>query len=918
MANARDFIREKMAAVAPHDPAIAKPKRTRMSAKEFIKTRNSKLKPVQKQKKQKPVKVKLDELNAEIELSPLGIGSESASSFDIAKAAQTFRGKLDGPFDPHTQALIDKAEASITGKLQKVQSFLPDKVISEDDLDAAIQQKVQQESQFSDLHIPPEFEVLRRNATPDISSEKNLVDILSAKAMARLGADVTSEFLIPSNADELALQAAFAMIPIVSKASKIPALFSNPKLLDFMGGADDLSNGMKKIPFGTGEKEAKAILSKLEIPENKSVFDDLMSIFARSGETTLTGRFSLKKVSDASKELGSNLLSYVANSQVSYGKASLFLDDLVALVKREGPAMGDNITTALDTGIKSGLSDGAKTLVVKARKELDDFGLFIKKHMDEAGMKVKDHRTGELRNFELKTDFFPRQPNVEVLGTKAGMLDEMNHLIKTGQVDELATQLGKTKEQTAFEIVSRMIERRSGFLTADDFLAPGGPFSVTPASAKYSRKFDIKNFIREPVKALDNHFQFMSKFVNRLKIFGPEDGKLGKLLQQMEEAGENADIAQTIAFNVLGRARCSQTMRNAMNFLGGLQVATKLSTASVANLPQGVVNSYLRSGSLGATMKGLGKAMTTEGKRFAQETGAVAKRVIDDYISMHTGVDEASTLFGAPKAVQLAKKLGDAVLSKTGFVKTEIANRIVSANAGREYAQELLGILVKSKGKSKLARKELELFGLDPDNLLKTGKLVKDDLLLFANNFVRRTQFVGDPLSLPMATLEPIGKELFRFKTFTFNQAKMLKEAMALRPATTPFRLMAVSNLIGVPMAALRSAIKGRGAEFLDSSRLAQSFEGFETIGGSGLPMDILLSGRFGARAAVSQLAGPTISDLATVAYGTSQAATGNPVPLARFALRSLPVVGTALSRKLFPSKKEKERRSKKRGSGAF
>jgi len=276
----------------------------------------------------------------------------------------------------------------------------------------------------------------------------------------------------------------------------------------------------------------------------------------------------------------------------------------------------------------------------------------------------------------------------------------------------------------------------------------------------------------------------------------------------------------------------------------------------VKNLQQGFSNSWFRSADFRNSIRGIAKALSSGGKELAEKSGATSNAVINDYIEDLTGAIQGRRGFG--------QKFANIILKGTLFRWSEQLNRRFAANIGSEYLQNNLIPKLKASPKDVDIRTELKTLGVSADKVLKDG-LTEDDILRAANSFSRETQFAADELALPLFWTTPEGRLITQFKTFSFNQAKLLNKSFKKSPIGTPLRIVALASTIGVTVSEISDFLRGKTKKEQETF-LNRAWGGFLTIGGYGLISDIAESeGRFGEKGLLQLLAGPTGGDVVEI-----------------------------------------------------
>lgn len=161
----------------------------------------------------------------------------------------------------------------------------------------------------------------------------------------------------------------------------------------------------------------------------------------------------------------------------------------------------------------------------------------------------------------------------------------------------------------------------------------------------------------------------------------------------------------------------------------------------------------------------------------------------------------------------------------------------------------------------------LKELGVNVEEAALRGFLSQDDLIQAAQSFVDATQFGGRTIDLPQFASSPMGKVLFQFKTFAYQQIRFLSKQIKTdmvsretRSVTRAFRnlfvLGAIFPMTGEVIADIRSLVTGskRPTKFFD-----RYMDNLASAGAYGLLWDFWKSAEAGREAEF--VAGPTLSE---------------------------------------------------------
>lgn len=603
---------------------------------------------------------------------------------------------------------------------------------------------------------------------------------------------------------------------------------------------------------------------------------------------------ALRKQGMNGKQLADDAMNFVQDSQVMAGKLqSKTLPDLMKLPEDIRAQIPDFLEPRPGKS-RPNLAGEARRVADGMRNQLKAIGRFLEKQ------DIEVIRDGKKSKFYAKNQFFPRSLDVEKLSGDLGVYhDELQHLLKTKQVDSMAE--GK-------QVLDAALKTRSNIFAPDDFTNFYGTKKLS--TIERPRIYTFKNVTNDPVENYVNYTSNVSRRINQIKYFGQKGEFLNQRLAEIGNEGGDANFAQGVMNRLLNQASKDESGTYLVKQLRAFQGATKLTRSAIPNLQQGIVNSYIRSQSEPSVVKGFKKAFSKEGVEFARKAGVVGNKEVDTYMEQIAGMSED---VDASSMEKIANWLG----KHSGFKKSEELNRIQAANIGREYINELAAKYVKNpKGKigTKTLKEELTGYRVDVERLGKTGKLTANEELHAANKFVGETQFGTKPLGTPaIFNSSAFGKVAGQFSMFPVQQGRLVLDAVKRHPVKTAPVILGTSVGIGAPLGMVSNMAAGKkpvDADPKDNASKAMAkfvLQAVMNSGALGKAGSIVNAADYGAEAVMGQLTGPTISETGKLIYNARQASKGNVKPLARQALSQIPFVGKAASNILLPSKKKKK-----------
>jgi len=369
-----------------------------------------------------------------------------------------------------------------------------------------------------------------------------------------------------------------------------------------------------------------------------------------------------------------------------------------------------------------------------------------------------------------------------------------------------------------------------------------------------SRSRNIPWYDRNLNSALGHYYMEAAKGSVNMKAFGKNLDDGYAMIDKIRLEKGNWEMAQEL----LGRYTNPRAYPRPQGFARGLLTAQSI--MKLNPLTTLVNYSQTLATALETTPKATLKAMFMGERDFSQRTGAIASAAMKDIMELHGG----STGVGA------------FYMRNIGFRTSEIHLRSLAANAGKFHAMDSFSLLQKGE-RVGYANRQLRKMGVDPQTALERGRLTDDELLRAGKRVSDMTQFRGDEFDLPFKWLGPEGRVITQFKTFVFNQGRLLKRTVVDETLAGNMRPL-VFALTAYPLI-------GAGYDLLiDQIILGKEppeslpgwyFEGIASVGGLGLLSNAWESSEYGKKAVLEAMGGPTVSDFATVASDAHDLLTG-------------------------------------------
>ena len=410
-----------------------------------------------------------------------------------------------------------------------------------------------------------------------------------------------------------------------------------------------------------------------------------------------------------------------------------------------------------------------------------------------------------------------------------------------------------------------------------------------------ARRYSLTDHEHDAIAAHTRYMNDALKRLNEVEQFGPKFEKARDLVAGLgQETGDDASMwmAKTYLEKVTGKNLYGEDVNPLLGPLSsavrGIQTGLKLGQAVIANASQSVMTDMVVGH--GNLVRGFQAARTQHGKEFGRLAGATIDQTMRDM---------ESTIGRNPFA--------NAVLKYTGFTSVEQYNRMLAANSGRAFAQDLVEKLrTGTPGTGDELKRHLRKMGIEPMDVVGRGyKLTLDEELKAARSVIQRTQFSVRPQDLPLFWTGPFGSLVTQFSSFGFKAAKAINDDLlheAYKGNFKPLARMALlAPIAGEVVRDVQHFTKGKEQKDRPTglARLADNASG---VGAFGLFADAAISGSRGELGVARRIMGPTVSDAAV--FGGA-VLSGNWKQLGKQTAQNVPVIGSPLRNALFPPKEE-------------
>lgn len=329
-----------------------------------------------------------------------------------------------------------------------------------------------------------------------------------------------------------------------------------------------------------------------------------------------------------------------------------------------------------------------------------------------------------------------------------------------------------------------------------------------------------------------------------------------------------------------------------------VETITKLALGAIAQPSQilsGGVRTNLRSGLVGfmRTLANMPGAYD-----FGLRTGAILPSIVRESEETLTG------------------KMGTGFLKKVGFSGADTFVRVVNAMQGASFAEQQAGKLamlsrqevtpIVQRQMANIERKLMQL-GLDPRAIVGRGGTLNETELLKAGQHVAGdVSFWGDSLSLPEFWKSNPGRFLTQFKSFAFQQSKMIKDYV-IKPAMkgdlgplARFAILAPSG--GLVISQVKQAIRMRKPQERNAAEALM--DATANGAGFGIMYDAFSATKYGTGGVLGFMAGPHIGGTITKGWlAAGQALRGDPRMLERYLIETgLPVTTAVIAPRALPA----------------
>ena len=371
------------------------------------------------------------------------------------------------------------------------------------------------------------------------------------------------------------------------------------------------------------------------------------------------------------------------------------------------------------------------------------------------------------------------------------------------------------------------------------------------AGLQHERPDWIPEFARmkDPMAELVLYINNAERRLTEAKRFGIKDEKIKELISGIYDEGGDAGFAKALFDRYAGKDIQESLWQDLSRVVNNFQVLTKLTFASIANASQPV--NTLMFTNFKSFAKGFQRALTQEGRDFALKTGAALESTIRQIM------EEAGGAYG-----NWAQKS----LKYTGFTATEKFNRILSANMGKVFVEDIVAKGMKRGSFKDIEIRALKKLALNPEKILANKGLSERELLTAGKLVSDITQFRHGAMELPLWWTSAGGRIVTQFKKYAYNQTRFLWENMVKEAGKGNLKplliFLTAFPVLGEMVGDVRALIGAKKRPSFKEQPIQRLIENISWVGGMGIALDYLRALRYRG-GSFSFLGGPTFGTVA-------------------------------------------------------
>lgn len=457
------------------------------------------------------------------------------------------------------------------------------------------------------------------------------------------------------------------------------------------------------------------------------------------------------------------------------------------LTKAEGKIVHD-----LLKGVRSkGPREQVQTSI-KIRSVLDDTIAFAEAN----GVPVVGYRQ----------NYVPQIIKEGVLDTDKGRAILINHLVKTGQVEDFTAAVDVTKSfiRDRFHNIFNKIPKKT-------------PVKIA-GKVELSRRYDLPPEIylggdgKNLLEALSIYTHQVTLRVGRIKAFGVDNQRLEPIIKRLIKDGEDEQFIRNTINTLQGDKplsfRASPKFNNIVGISRAIESVLLLGYAGAAQMAQ----ITFTNGLVGPAnvIKGIRNLIVNQSTREMVSSSAVVSDTMSKYILEQFGT-----------ATGVARKVSETALRLYGVLGIDRLGRVVAGASGGEYlislSKQLAKEGIKNTSKSKLIQRQLRELDLSPQVMLRNIKAGKkpftDSNLRVAMKRVSDiTQFRSRPGDLPLWFQSDHARLVTQFKSFLFQSGSAINRIIIQEAKRGNFKPLiiagSISPFVGAGVQELRQSMK--------------------------------------------------------------------------------------------------------------
>lgn len=432
---------------------------------------------------------------------------------------------------------------------------------------------------------------------------------------------------------------------------------------------------------------------------------------------------------------------------------------------------------------------------------------------------------------------------------------------------------------------------------------------------EHAREFNLPGW-KKDLSSLEKHLTEMGKRIARAQELGAEDvasinTPISKLIEKVSSEGGDSALVKRNIMRILERDNIPSHEATVIS----KAVQTYMTTTKLQRMAIGNLNQLARI------------PLRTNSKSF---TKALVNQLKDTDKFYEDAFRSGATIGSSTMHAELSDSIMSNLIARAyNIPQTETFLRATASGAGKGTAITNLEALKnnpRSRNAPKLRKQLEDLILENPDEAIKRGYLTEEQLKMAGGRAAEITQGLADAIDLPYYwTGSPFARIYFTFKKYAFRDNVILRDAIKQNPAKSLAIILTMNQLMGEITGDAKEGVRGgataglegddilegaterikdRGefatlklikGEQVDIENLDDLFKirEFRNLNDSwmfGLAGDALSAFMRGQYGMLQFGAGAVGSDAASKISAVSSAVKGDPKPLGREALRSLPI----------------------------